>query len=491
MQVQRSLTCLLLVAPLVFAGCSRQVGNPAPPKVTGSITMPEQPSTVIVPVDADLDELERGLDQRTPRNLWTIDRHLDRCVKAKHLDLGIAKVKVTPDLGCRIVGTVTRGPVQIGGSGDRLVVTLPIHARISVRDVGGVAGETATGSAIVRASGRVAINGDWQPTARMQLSYDWTQPPGVDLLGQRIAFTDQADEKLRPVLAKLERDLPQELSRLHLRQQLDRVWRQSFATLQLSRRNPPVWMRVAPRRLGYGGYRVEGRSLRLTLRADALTQTFVGHRPADLAPTALPPPSTHMGEPGVRFFIPVLADYAQLEPVIQRTLRKLAARGIKLKGIGPVDAEFGRVTVYATTDHRIAVGVHAKVKARSSPIAAAEGDAWLSAEPLNQPGSQRVEARNVTFATKTNSPLVDLLAALFADPAVRASVAAGLSHDFAPDYRKLLGKVERAIGERREGDFVLRTRITGVRNGRIAATGAGLFMPVAVTGQANITYRPR
>lgn len=489
--MSRLRTCLLLLASLASAACSRQVGNAAPPKVTGGITMPEQPSTVVVPVVADLDELERGLDQRTPRNLWSINRHLDRCVAAKRLDLGIAKVKVTPGLGCRVVGTVTRGPVQIGGSGDRLVVTLPIHARLSIRDLGGVAGETATGSAIVRATGRITAAGDWQPTARMQLSYDWTQPPGVDLLGQRITFADEADEKLKPVLARLERDLPQELSRLHLRQQLERVWRQSFTTLQLSRRNPPVWMRVAPRRLGYGGYQVDGRALRLTLRADALTQTFVGHRPPDPAPTALPPPSTQVGRPGLRFFIPVVADYAQLEPVVQRTLRKLAARGIELKGIGPVDAAFGRVTVYATTDHRIAVGVHAKVKARSSPIASAEGDAWLAAKPFNEPGSQLVQARDVEFATRTNSQLVDLLAALFADPAVRASVADGLSHDFAPDYRKLLGKVERAIGERREGDFVIRTRVTGVRNGRITATGAGLFMPVAVTGRASITYRPR
>ncbi|WP_156818868.1 DUF4403 family protein [Sphingomonas sp. Mn802worker] len=452
--------------------------------------MPEQPSTIVVPVDADLDQLERGLEQRTPRQLWTIDRHLDTCVKARRVNLGIAKVRVTPDLGCRVVGTVTRGPVYVGGSGDRLVVTLPIHARISAKDVGGVAGETATGSAIVRATGRISIYGDWQPTAKMQLSYDWTQPPGIHLLGQRITFTDKADEKLQPMLAKLERDLPAELSRLHLRSQLEQVWDQSFTTLQLSQRNPPVWMRVAPRRLGYGGYRIKGRELRLTLRADALTQTFVGHRPPDLTPTALPPPSSELGTPGLRFFTPVLADYAQLEPVVQRTLRKLAVRGIKLKGIGAVDAEFGRVTVYATSDNRIAVGVHAKVKARSSPIASAEGEAWLAAQPYNQPESQLVQVRNVEFATKTNSQLVDLLAALFADPTVRAGIADGLAHDFAPDYRKLLVKVERAIGERREGDFVLRTRITGVRNGRITATGAGLFMPVAVTGQADISYRP-
>lgn len=489
--MQRPLTCSLLALPLVLAGCDRQVGNVAPPKVTGSVTMPEQTSTIVVPVVADLDQLERGLDRRTPRTLWSIDQHKDACVKAKRVDLGFGKVKLTPDLGCRLTGTVTRGTMQIGGSGERLEVTLPIHARISVRDAGGVAGETATGSAIVRAVGRLSVVGDWEPTARLKLSYDWTQPPGIDLLGQRITFTDQADEKLKTVIAKLERDLPQELAQLHLRRQLDAVWRRSFTAIELSRRNPPAWMRVAPRRLGYGGYRIDGRQLRLTLRADALTQSFVGQRPADPPPVPLPPPSPTIGQPGLHFFIPVLADYAQLEPVVQRTLRKIAARGISLEGIGPVEAQFGRVTVYATSGGRMAIGVHAKVKAPESSIASAEGEAWLVARPYNEPGSQLVRARDVEFATKTNSPLVDLLAALFADPTVRAGIATGLEHDFAPDYQKLLGKVQRAVGQRQEDEFLLRARVTKVRNGRITATGAGLFMPVAAEGEAQILYRPR
>lgn len=487
----RSFACTLTALPLLLAGCDQQVGNAAPPKVTGNVTMPEQASTIVVPIVADLDQLERGLDRRMPHTLWSINRHLKQCVKAKRVDLGIGKVTLTPDLGCRIVGTVTRGRMQIGGSGEQLIVTLPIQARVAVRDLAGVAGETATGSANVRAIGRLSVVGDWQPTARVQLTYDWTKPPGVDLLGQRITFTDEADKELKSVIAKLERDLPQELAQLQLRRQLDAVWRRSFTAIQLSRRNPPVWMRVAPRRLGYGGYRIEGRQLRLTLRADALTQSFVGQRPTDPPPVPLPPPSPTIGQPGLHFFIPVLADYAQLEPVVQRTLRKLAARGISLQGIGPVNAQFGRVTVYATTGGRLAIGVHAKVKAPESSIASAEGEAWLVARPYNEPGSQLVRARDIEFATKTNSPLVDLLAALFADPTVRAGIATGLEHDFAPDYRKLLGKVQRAIGERQEDEFLLRAHVTNVRNGRITATGAGLFMPVAAEGEAQILYRPR
>ena len=47
-----------------------------------------------------------------------------------------------------------------------------------------------------------------------------------------------------------------------------------------------------------------------------------------------------IGQRGLQFYIPVLADYEQLEPVVLRALRKLAAKGITLKGIGAVDAEF-------------------------------------------------------------------------------------------------------------------------------------------------------
>jgi hypothetical protein len=487
----RRLAPLPLVSILTLAGCSRTGGNPAPPRIPGGdVGLPQQSSTIVVPVEADLNELQAGIDKETPRTLWTIDEHRDKCVKAKRVDLGIGRVKVTPDLGCRIVGQVTRGPIKLGGTGDRLTIVMPVRAEVGVRNLGGVVNETATGTATVRATGRLSVTGDWRPTAKISIAYDWREPPGINIIGQRIEFTSRADEKLHGVIAKLERDLPQELEKLKLRRHLEAVWRQAFTTIELSHANPPAWMRVAPRRLGFGGYRIEGRRLRMTLAAQALTETFVGNRPADPAPTPLPPPSRATGAPGLRFFIPVLADYAQLEPVVQRALRKLAAKGIVLSGVGPVDAEFGDVTVYATTGNRLAVGVKTKVKARAMGMASTSGEVWLSAVPYNDPGSQLVQAREVQFATRTDSDVVDMLVTLFDNPEVRAAVTLALRHDFAPDYAKVLAKAQAAIGERREGDFILSATITEVRNGRIRATGDGLFMPVEAQGEARIEYRP-
>lgn len=488
----RSLRLSLVPAIALLAGCHRESGNPAPPRlVEAALPLPRQSSTIVVPVTASLDAVAAGLNEAVPRTLWTIDRHEDACVKAKRVDIGIAKVKVLPNLGCRIVGRVTRGRIAVSGSGERLVVTLPVSAAVRAERVGGVVSETATGTATVRGVARLTMGSDWTPRAKLAIDYDWKVPPGVDVLGKRITFVDKADAKLAGVVARLERELPQQLRTLQIRRQLDAAWRRAFTSIELSRDNPPAWMRVTPQRIGFGGYRIEGRRLRLILSTEALTETFVGARPPDPVATPLPPPARPSAPPGLRFFVPVLADYAQLEPVVQRTLRKLAARGITLKGIGPVDATFGDVTVYATAGNRLAVGVKASVKPRGGGFGTTRGEVWLTALPRNEPGSQFVRATDVRLAARTDSAVVDTLIALFSDAGVQATIAGALQHDFAPDYRKVLAKAQAAIGSRREGDFVLSARITGVENGEIRALGAGLFLPVRASGEATIAYRPR
>ena len=479
-----------LLALLLLAGCSRTTHTPAPPRVETPARLPVESSTIVVPIAAPLGELEAALNREIPRRLWAIDQHLDRCVAAQRVNIGIAKVKVLPKLGCQVVGQVTRGPIRLSGRGDRLLIAMPVHAEIAARKVGGIASKTGTGDALVHATARLSIAGNWRPTAKVNIDYDWSTPPGIDFLGERISFVEKADQRLQPVVAKLERTLPRQLAQLRLRDRLAGVWRQGFTVISLNRDNPPAWMRVSPRRLGFGGYRVVGRTLQLTLAAEALTETFVGPRPAHPEPTPLPPPSPIPPERGLRFFIPVLADYHQLEPVVQRVLRKRAANGIALSGIGPVDAEFGEVTIYPTTNGRLAIGVEAKAKARNNSLLTTKGRIWLTALPTNRANSQLVQARDVQLAADTDSRTVNLLVSLFSDGSIRDTVAQGLSHDFAPDYQRVLGKARAAIAARRESDFLLSVKVTEVETGTLAVAGQGLFLPVRAQGAATIAYRP-
>lgn len=472
---------LPLLALALLSGCARKGGNDAPPRVNTPADLPTETSTIVVPVTASLDSLQRTLDRELPRRLWRIDQQVERCVK----------VKVLGQLGCRVTGEVTRGGIRLSGTGDRLVITMPVHAAISANKVGGLVSKTATGDAEVHAVARLSMVGDWQPSARVSIDYDWTREPGIDFAGQRITFVDKADERLKPIVARLERTLPRELAKLRLRDQLAQVWVKAFTAINLNRERPPAWMRIAPQRLGFGSYSIRGRELTATLAAEALTQTYVGDRPADPSPTPLPPPSPRIGERGLRFFIPVVADYRQLEPVVLRTLRKLNAKGIDLPQIGRVDARFDRVTVYATTADHLAIGVEVSAKARNSSVLAANGTVWLTAIPYNEPNTQRVQARDIRIAADTDSQVANLLAALFGNADVQGSIASGLTHDFVGDYDKVLRAARKALNQRREGDFLIDATITDVRNGELKVTGEGLFMPVRATGTATIRFRPR
>ncbi|HEX4874578.1 MAG TPA: DUF4403 family protein, partial [Sphingorhabdus sp.] len=207
--------------------------------------------------------------------------------------------------------------------------------------------------------------------------------------------------------------------------------------------------------------------------------------------TPLPAQSKLKGDLGLRFHIPVLADYRQLEPVILRALKKLAAKGITLDRIGPVKVDFRKVTVYATEGGRVAVGIAANADVIRSPLKGTNGVVWLSAIPVNQANSQVVNFRDLRIVGSTDREAVNLLFALFEDPEVLAEISKALVTDFNKDYEKVLIAARKAIASRREGDFTLSAEVDDVQHGIVIATGQGLFLPVDVRGKANIRYTPR
>ncbi len=189
----------LVCAAFALAGCSRDdAGNPAPPRDESRAELPTQLSTIVVPIGVPLAELEAGLNARVPRSLWHIDRPGATCVAPRRVKLLGIRAKVTPRIACRIVGEAVRGRIRLSGSGNRLIATVPVSATISAEDIGGIIKrETATGAAEVRAAITLSLDRSWQPTAKVSIAYDWIEPPGIALLGQRIKIVEKADRKLQ------------------------------------------------------------------------------------------------------------------------------------------------------------------------------------------------------------------------------------------------------------------------------------------------------
>ncbi len=473
-------------ALLALGGCHRQVADDAPPRAHDAIAIPPQTSVIAVPVTADISELSAALERAVPRTLWTIDQPGQVCAAPRKVKVLFVKVK-TPTIKCRLVGTVTRGPLAIAGVGQTIVVTMPIHATIRARDIGGIVKqETATASAQVRAIVRLDLNPDWSPRGSVDIAYDWTEPPHIDILGKHLVLTDKADTKLKGVIARLEQTLPRELAKLRFRQQVQAAWASGFTSLELNHANPPVWMRITPKELNYGGYSVAGRKLVLRLGMNAQTETFVGPRPADPPATPLPP-LRRLDAPAGRilFAIPVVADYAQLEPVILKALVKRSARPFDVPGLGAIDARFEKVTAYGTDGGRIAVGL--QFSAATLTKKPAHGTVWLTALPLNPANTRVVNFTDLKVTGITDSTGTNLLLKLANAPALSSTISEALAQNFAHDYDELLGKIGRAIDQKQQGDFVIRARIDDITTGSLKAAGQGLYLPVWGKGTASIT----
>lgn len=487
----KALTVATLFSASLAACDPAKGGAEAPLRATDTAPSPSQTSLIAAPIDASIAPLKPELERAIPRTLWTINRREQACVPPQRVKLFGKKLKVTPAIPCTIVGQVARGALRLRGEGNEIVIDVPLTATVAARDVGGVLkGETATGSALAHARIRIDLGPDWRMQGKARISYDWTKPPGIDFLGKRITFTDEADAKLAPVVRDIERAANREVGRINLRNQAADIWRQAFTSIELNERNPPVWMRVTPRRILYGGYRLDGTLLRLNLGIEGVTETFVSGRPDDPKPTPLPKLVRETPRPHLDIRVPVIADYAQLQPVIDRALARRATRPFVLPKLGPMDVRFGPSTVYGAPGGRIAVGadVEARLEARSGEPT--RGRIWLTAAPVNAPGSATVRFTRIEVNGDTDGVGGDMLVLIGRSEGFAPLIADALTQNFTHDLEELQGKIRRAVDQRREGAFTIRTHIDGFEIGEIKAYGNGLYLPVRLTGGASVDYRP-
>jgi len=276
-----------------------------------------------------------------------------------------------------------------------------------------------------------------------------------------------------------------------VREQAQQAWNAAFTSLQLNRSNPPVWMRISPQELQYGGYRIADNRITLRLGLRAVTETFVGDRPVDPAPTPLPDLKPLRESPGqLSLFIPVIADYRQLEPVLMKALIKRSARPFEVPGVGPIWARFNKVTAYGTTGGRIAVGLNFSASDEANTIGKARATVWLTAKPINQPNSRAVSFTQFAVSGSTDRTGGDLVIRLANTPGLSDTLAQALTQNFEKDYDELMMKIDRAIQSKREGDFLIRAKVKNVQTGSLRASGQGLYLPVRGTGKASIVLAP-
>ncbi|MDA9918322.1 DUF4403 family protein [Erythrobacter sp.] len=483
-----ALTALMLV----IAACSVREKVEPPPRSDSQIEVPDGRSTLASEIDVPLAPMRRALEREVPTRLWSINRPRAECVPSQRTEVLGVTLK-SPKIRCDLAGNVTRGAMTLRGNGQDLVVTMPISAKITASDIAGIVEKkTATARATVTARVRLSIRKDWSVRGKVRINYDWRQPPSVSLLGQQITFADKADQRLKTVIAKLERTIEREIAKLDLKSQIEPKWKQAFAVLPLNSDNPPVWMRLTPKGLGYEGYNANRNTLAVRMRLDATTEVFVGDEPTASEAQPLPDMlgASQSGKK-LALTLPVVAQYSQLEGVIEKALTKRAKRPFPVPTIGNRMIELLSVTAYGTEEDRIAVGVEFEAWKPGERDDSASGTIWLTALPVTADNSRTIEFEEPEYSIETTRFTTNVLLKIAKTRDFSSTIEGALTQNFEDDFDDLLGKVNRAVASKQMGNFTINTDIEKVSTGQLTAYGEGLFLPVTADGETQIRYAPK
>ena len=181
--------------------------------------------------------------------------------------------------------------------------------------------------------------------------------------------------------------------------------------------------------------------------------------------------------------IPVVADYDGLERLVEKALKTLETSPMKMRGVGDITAEFGRVHIHETSNGHIAIGLELAA-ATSRQWLKPRGTVWMTARPVLRPGSQQLEVDEVVITgTPANASFAALLA-VARSQLVRDQIGRALSRDFTAERTQVLAAAMAALSSRRMGDFRLAAKIETLDHGALQVTGQGIALPIRATGSA-------
>lgn len=481
MLAQKIVRTLPVFGLLLVAACSRGSSNPEPVRVTSEAVIPSQSSTIAIPITARIADLEAQLNSRVPASFTSTEAQQATCKQG-------GRVR---EIGCQFVGTVTRGPIRVTGvEGGVLTLVVPVEGTVDAKAMSNFVGKQPINAAAdIEASVRLDIVGDWQPVAKVGLAYRWTRSPGIEALGRRFSLAAAADPVLKEVISRLETAVPESLEKLQPRQRLASAWTQAFTVLPITAQNPAIWLRMTPQKLHFSNYTIADGVLTLGVGVTALTETFVGSRPADPVATALPPPVPPESVPVFRAHVPVIADYAGLEKLVEAALKQAESPPMQVRGIGIIQPEFGKVSLHATEGGRLAIGITMSAGTPRQWIKP-RGTVWLTALPYNSPGSQVLEVRDVRITGSPDTASFRMLLAVARSRVVSRQISRALSQNFTAQYDQALAAAGAALANKPLGDFVLSVKIDHVTNGTLKAVGQGLYLPVDASGTASLRLAP-
>ena len=292
MFTSRLLPFAVLLGMGALAGCDELVEYSRRPPQQATVA----PATVSVltPVYvADritVEEIASRLEADVPVNLAVIKTDVKHALCKEP----VAGKNKSGQPGCesmRVTGTISRkGPVEIGGIGNTLVLQLHLNYTLTAAGLGKSRSETEAlnGEAIVSVNYPLSLDDQWHLVVGAGPTIDWRTAADLPVRAGTLSMAAAASPALVKQLAALKPKIAAAFVTDRLRGLTEMAWKQLYAPIELSsvRHN---FIRGEPSSVKFAGVAFVNGGVELRTAILTELSTYQGDRPLPLIPQKMPP----------------------------------------------------------------------------------------------------------------------------------------------------------------------------------------------------------
>jgi len=439
------------------------------PKVTFSDEA--QSSSITFLISVDLSVVEERVNKALPTRLETIHKEKELCVPTKRVKYKYpcfkgwkwyscdGWTKVSPDIYCDIDGYVDkRGDLTINGSGETLVVSLPVRASGSAKATG--VSETAKADATFFVSATPTLSENWELSVDLSSDFRWDKRPTLKILDLiTVTIGSMVEPKLREKMKEIENKIISAIDELDIRGRVNEVWLEVQKPIQLSL-TPEAWVTFRPLGVAYSGISVSNKRLETQITVSGDARVLIGPRPVVGEPVALLPLQHAQFEDGhFNLAVPVMVKAEEIQRAINSQLENSLTIEIDE---GDLQGSFTASNFQVLISEAKGIRLIAEVgyDNRSAFLRTIDVFGWFDFE-----GSMELEilpqidgeknlllVEHLRISSETSSILADTLITVINLQVVRNIIAGIIRYDFSRELANTMEMAEKAMNfESKEG----------------------------------------
>lgn len=390
-------------------------------------------STITLPVQLDLKDLENYVNDTLPEELADIDEQNIVCVKPQYFrtktiprcrmkGLKISckqnsmKIRTVPQIKCDVEGWVKRnGKISVTGQGETLKFSVPVKAKVSAN---AKVSETAEAAAVIDISVKPQINKDWSVSVDIAPDIKWSQTPTIKLLEVvKITLQGKVEPRLRKKMEEFVKEVPQHLADLKIKEKVHTVWADIQEPIKLHD-DSEIYLMFKPKDVSYSGLNIVDNVLQTTISAQGNTDILLGNpSTVDCTKSNLCDLGSIPNKGGnFNFHLPVSIEYEELLKLSKQKLIEDHSIGL-IEDTLPGVVKVSNPKIEKSNDGKLKISAYVNYDNRSSWLKAIDLFNWFDVEgeitfhgtPRIDKNSRCLVIEDLVYDSTTNNELFDLL----------------------------------------------------------------------------------